>query len=282
MSIQEIEVQRVMTGAVDRYIELLSKDGLIKYKCTTRANRSQSTYDPEHLGVDVLGILDAKKILAFELKKTTHGSTPSLPAVDKNQLDFLIEIQKASTIESYVVFDTIEDFEGTSHTGSLRAIGQLASLAAIPPNWASEKKIIKTFACQQSPASTVLDVFSRSLARNTADTDGAADLLLELMQKKVYHINNCFLWFIANESVLGLTQDEVQSIVNQLLDIKSLPEGMALVLAWRNYRNARKPATMQNEESQALLCEAYMQARSNFLTAVCAPSMESYTPSGPK
>ncbi|MYN16796.1 hypothetical protein GTP81_08530 [Rugamonas sp. FT107W] len=212
MVVHEPDLQSYLTEAIPGYLQILGDfgTGFHPFCRRTPPSGEQPTELPRGLGLDVLSIVDAKRILALELKKTDH-ETRTLGDFQPGQKAFLKYVDKLPFCNAYLVFDRMPSLNMYDVRG-LRAqqVARLNRMAAVPPQLVD--------AVEASPASyigpgaigsTMLDVVTRivfDLQQGTAD----AYALMDYLGEHVDEINNCFFWFFGEDYALGLTLDELK------------------------------------------------------------------------
>lgn len=248
MAWDEQDLQRVLTDAVNRYVEVLSERAPepLRYECITRSSGNQSPFDPKSVGVDVLSILAADRLVAVELKKCQfdeQGLRPSIGQFKEGQLELLERLTKQPSVSAFVVFNTLPKFEYSElPRGPQRTVVELSSMAALPPRVFNQKSEILNsfFAGHGAVGSTALDAFTKALVQQPLNAGTPFAKWLEVFQTSIGSMNNCILWFISDGYVHGLTFNELQIALPHLQQLMLLPEGITLIKAHRMLQHLRR------------------------------------------
>jgi hypothetical protein len=275
MSWEENDVQRVLTGAIPIWLSILAEqaeEGTVSYRCRTRSSRNQNPKDPEALGVDVLALLGAKHVLAFEIKKNKKGDNDELPFLENltdDQVEFLHRLRNTPYVSSYVLFDMHDSFD-CHHVVQLKlqAIAQLSALAVAVPVVARKiQKDIRFFCHPTYGGSSALDAISKAFTQRNVREGTATPLILELMLEELPHTNNCVLWFLSDGFATELTLDELRQSVHSLMAIKKSELGVRLIRAYKALRAASGTKGFSKTSEYALAKSAYFAAEGAFLIA---------------
>lgn len=248
MAWDEQDIQRVLTDAVNRYVELLSERAPepLRYECITRSSGNQSPFDPNSVGIDVLSILAADRLLAIELKKCKfddQGQRPKIGVFKDGQLELLERLTKQPSVSAYVVFNTLPKFEFPElPRGPQRTALELSSMAALPPRIFNQSPEILNgyFAGKGAVGATALDAFTKALVQRPLNKGTPFAQWLEVFQMSVGSINNCILWFISDGYVHELTFDQLQIALPHLQQLLLLPKGKSLIEAHRLLQYLRR------------------------------------------
>jgi hypothetical protein len=272
LSWDETDLQRVLTHAVPRYVEFLSERAheALRFECITRANSNQNPDDPNAVGVDMLSILAADKLLAMELKKCLfddEGKNPQIGKFAEGQLSLLERMVTHPSVSAYVVYNTLPEFE-CAHLphGPQRIVAQLSAMTALPPKMFKYKQetLHSLFAGHESVGATVLDVMTNALLQRVPNIEMPFVQWLEFFQTSIGSMNNAVLWFISDGYVRGLTLAELRAALPQLLQVQSSSEGVVLIKAYRlrqHYRRHRSgdaQAIQTAEVTYNLAQQAYL------------------------
>lgn len=257
----EQDVQTILTAAIPGCAEHLG--GLINrfvdHATKTPPSSEQPTDKPRGIGIDVLAILDARRVLALEVKKVTHH-LPRLGKVEDAQIQFLHLLEKHAMFDSYLVFDRVPDlrFLGLrSHVA--RYLAQLGGIAAVRPDSAKDAMTgIGNFIGQKACGLTMLDVITR-IVFEAPEVDPSISGLIDVLLGRVPEINNCVLWFFGEGYVKELTVAEVRKAFGDLAKVDQ-SKGGSLILAHEALRTLRNANPKPN-------VQALQQAQSNYDTA---------------
>ncbi|WP_444843690.1 hypothetical protein [Duganella caerulea] len=271
MTVHEPDIQSYLTEAIPGYLQILGDfgTGFHPFCRRTPPNGEQPTQLPRGLGLDVLSIIDAKRILALELKKTDH-ETRTLGDFQPGQKAFLKYVDQLAFCNAYLVFDRMPSLNLYSVKG-LRAqqVARLNRMAAVPPQLVD--------AVEASPASyiglgaigsTMLDVVTRivfDLPQGEAD----AYALMDYLGEHVDEINNCFFWFFGEDYALGLTLEEFKRSFAHLADVRASATGEGLRTAFealRSVRNKKDSTAQELTDAET----AYLTARDDHLAQALA------------
>lgn len=266
----ELDVQTCLTAAIPRCAELFGKwiNKFIEYQTKTPPNSEQPTDLPRGVGIDVIGILAARKVLALEAKKVDH-KTQKLGKVESAQVEFLKRLEQHALFECYLVFDKVPDLRFDDlPSWEARRTAQLNAIAAVHPASAgSATKNIADLIGAKASGLTMLDVITR-IVFETPDTDPSVFGLCEVLAKNLTAMNNCVLWFFGDGYVLDLTLDQVKKAMDELVKIDSTNHGRALVAAHETLRRLRRDKAKVGAGAIQKAKDDYGTAVQGYLTAV--------------
>jgi hypothetical protein len=218
----EQDVQTCLTYAIPRYAEHLGDltKKFVEYVAKTPPNSEQPTDLPRGLGVDVLAILGARRVLALEVKKVDH-ETQRLGKVEDAQVAFLQRLEKNALFESYIVFDRLPDLRFKAvESYPARSLAQLNAIAAVRPNVIdSAKKDIAKLIGPKANGLTMLDVITRVMCE-LPESDPDIANLFALLTKNLSAMNNCILWFFGDGYVADLSLEQAQAALVELIQLK--------------------------------------------------------------
>ncbi|WP_426112649.1 hypothetical protein [Massilia sp. PWRC2] len=267
----EQDVQTILTAAIPGCATHLGNlvNRFVDHASKTPPASEQPTDKPRGLGLDVLAILDARRVLALEVKKVTHH-VPRLGKVEDAQIAFLQRLEQHALFDSYMVFDRLPDLRFLalqSHVA--RNLAQLGGIAAVRPDSASIAiKGIGQFIGQQASGLTMLDVITR-IVFEAPEVDPSIQGLVDVLVQHVPEINNCILWFFGDGYVEKLTLAEVRQALDDLAKVDQAT-GTTLIAAHEALRRLRntKPAASSKAIQDAQ--NNYNKARTAYLDAVRA------------
>lgn len=271
----ENDVQRVLTGAIPVWLSILAEqagEGATKYRCRTGSSRNQNPNNPEGLGVDVLALLGAKHILAFEIKKTKTRDSDRhqfLENLTDDQVAFLNRMRNSKHISSYVLFDMHDDFDYHQVASvKLQAIAQLSALAVAGPTIAkTAQKDVRFFCRPILGGSSALDAITTAFTKFHSREGVAIPLMLELLLERLPHANNCVLWFLSDGFATELTLDELRRSVHSLMAIKQSELGADLIVAYKSLQAVSNTKGFRKTPEYVSAKSAYLAAERKFLVA---------------
>lgn len=274
MAWAENDVQRVLTGAIPIWLGILaeqSDSGGVPYRCRTSSSRNQSTTEPAGLGVDVLALVGAKHVLAFEVKKTKKNGPNGIPFLEnltESQVAFLHRF-RSKYISCYVLFDMHEEFDCYNVSQvKLQAISQLSALAVASPSAAKKaEKDLRFYCAPALGGSSALDAVSRAFLQHTPREGALIPFLLELMLEELPHLNNCVLWFLSDGFAVELTLDELRRSLNVLMAVKTTELGADLMRAYRRLKSVIANHASPSGPGFEIARDAYEIAEKEFLSA---------------
>lgn len=267
----ELDVQTCLTTAIPRYAEHLGDlvGEFIDYKNKTPPNSEQPTDLPRGVGVDVLAVIGARRVLALEAKKVDHNKR-RLGKVEKNQVEFLNRLEKSAMFESYIVFDRLPDlhFDAVkSHPA--RRLAQLNAIAAVRPDLIEEaEERIGDFIGPKANGLTMLDVITRVVFEQPEAPPPDMVALYELLAENISGINNCTLWFFGDGFVINLTVDQARAALAEFAQMMNSAELARLVTEYENLRSARKTGSDASTTAIQEAQESYRLAQQTYLLAV--------------
>ena len=182
----------------------------IKHAAKTPPSSEQPTEKPRGIGLDVLTLLDARRVLALEAKKVDHEKG-RLAKVEDVQIKFLQQLEKQAMVDSYFVFDRVPDFRFLHLDDNFApALATLGAIAAVPPD-SIEVAIEETkkFIGQKASGLTMLDVVTRIIFE-PPEVDPNIVGLMSVIAEIISNLNNCVLWFFTDGYVEELTIDQVR------------------------------------------------------------------------
>jgi hypothetical protein len=267
----EQDVQTILTMAIPLSVAHLGDmvNRFVDYATKTPPPSEQPTDKPRGIGLDVLTLLDARRVLALEAKKVAH-KTGSLGKVEDAQIKFLQLLEEHAMFDSYFVFDRLPNLRFLhlkSHPA--RALAQLGGIAAVRPSSVEDAiKETKKFIGQKASGLTMLDVITR-IVFEEPEVDPSVSGLFEVIEKNFAELNNCVLWFIVEGHVEELTLEQVRNAVMECIAVGG-QSGKNLLNAHNTLRSLRNKRTNADSEAVHQAELNYGAAKTAYLAAVRA------------
>lgn len=285
MSAHELDIQGYLTGAITGHLQTLSEmvGAYHSFFRQTPPNSEQPTELPRGIGFDVLAIIDAKKILAIELKKTDHVKKKFGEFVP-GQKEFLAYVDQLDHCVGCLAFDRVPSLN-FHEVKNYRAqhLARLNALTVVRPRmFADAEKNPNLYIGERALGSTMLDVLTRIIF-DLPDGDPDIQELMTYFGENVEDINNCILWFIGDGYARELTVAEVKRAFDYFRDVNATPTGKAFRKAYERLSSVRK---RPNAKAAQVVVEqeAYQRERKSYLeearVAAQAPDIGDPEPPG--